>query len=99
MARIDLEESLYSAEFLVMCSGLLEDPLAQTDFPSGSDGKASAQCGRPGFDSWVRKIPWRRKWQSTPALWPGKSHGRRSLIGYSSWGGKELDPTERLHFH
>ena len=41
MARIDLEESLYSAEFLVMCSGLLEDPLAQTDFPSGSDGKAS----------------------------------------------------------
>ena len=46
----------------------------------------------------VRKIPWRRKWQSTPALLPGKSHGRRSLIGYSPWGRKESDTTERLHF-
>ena len=40
-----------------------------------------------------------RKWQSTPALLPGKSHGRRSLIGYSPWGRKESDTTERLHFH
>ena len=56
------------------------------------------QCGRPEFDSWVGKVPWRRKWQSTPALLPGKSHGRRSLIGYSPWGRKESDTTERLHF-
>ena len=41
---------------------------------------------------------WRRKWQSTPALLPGKSHGQRSLIGYSPWGRKESDTTERLHF-
>ena len=34
-----------------------------------------------------------------PALLSGKSHGRRSLIGYSPWGCKELDTTERLHFH
>ena len=61
--------------------------------------KLCLQCGRPGFDSWVGKIPWRRKWQPTPALLPGKSHGRRSLIGYSPWGRKELDTTERLHFH
>ena len=54
---------------------------------------------RPGFDSRVGKIPWRRKWQSTPALLPGKPHGRRSLIGYSPWGHKESDTTERLHFH
>ena len=46
------------------------------------------QCGRPGFDPWVRKIPWRRKWQSTPVLLPGKSHGQRSLVGYSPWGHK-----------
>ena len=52
------------------------------------------QCGRPGFDPWVRKIPWRRKWQSTPVLLPGKSHGQRSLVGYSPWGCKELDTTE-----
>ena len=43
-------------------------------------------------------LPW-RKWQSTPALLPGKSHGWRSLIGYSPWGRKESDTTERLHFH
>ena len=59
----------------------------------------SLQSGRPGFDSWVGKIPWRRKWQSTPALLPGKSHGQRILIGYSPWGLKESDTTERLHFH
>ena len=57
------------------------------------------QCGRPGFDPWVGKIPWRRKWQSTPVLLPGKSHGQRSLVGYSPWGGKESDMTKRLHFH
>ena len=40
---------------------------------------------------------------TTPVLLPGKSHGQRSLVGYSSWGPKELDTTERLtftfHFH
>ena len=41
------------------------------------------QCGRPGFDPWVRKIPWRRKWQPTPVFLPGESHGWRSLVGYS----------------
>ena len=40
------------------------------------------QCGRPGFDPWVRKILWRRKWQPTPVLLPGKSHGQRNLVGY-----------------
>ena len=34
-------------------------------------------------------MPWRRKWQSTPVLLPGKSHGQRSLVGYSPWGRKE----------
>ena len=41
---------------------------------------------------------WRRKWQPTPVLLPGESHGGRSLIGYSPWGCKELDTTEKLHF-
>ena len=53
----------------------------------------------PGFYPWVRKIPWRRKWQPTPVFLPGESHGRRSLVGSSPWGRKELDTTERLHFH
>ena len=47
-----------------------------------------------GFDFWVRKIPWRRKWQSTPVFLPGKFHGKRSLVGYSPWGCKETDMTE-----
>ena len=42
---------------------------------------ACLQCGRPGFDPWVGKIPWRRKWQSTLGLLPGKSHGEKSLVG------------------
>ena len=46
------------------------------------------------FDPWVRKIPWRRKWQPTPVLLPGESHGQRSLVGYSPWGRKESDMTE-----
>ena len=57
------------------------------------------QCRRPGFNPWVGKIPWRRKWQSTPVLLPRKSHGWRSLEGCSSWDFKESDTTERLHFH
>ena len=56
-----------------------------------------AMCGRPRF-TWARKIPWRRKWQSTPVLLPGKFHGWRSLVGSSAWGHKEPDMTERLHF-
>ena len=39
--------------------------------------------GRPRFDSWVGKIPWRRKWQPTRVLLPGKSHGQKSLVGYN----------------
>ena len=46
-----------------------------------------------------RKIPWRRKWQPTPVFLLGKCHRRRSLVGYSPRSCKELDTTERLHFH
>ena len=46
-------------------------------------GKESACQGRRlRFDPWVRKIPWRRKWQPTPVFLPGESHGQRSLAGY-----------------
>ena len=40
-----------------------------------------------------------RQWHPTPALLPGKSHGRRSLVGCSPWGCQESDTTEQLHFH
>ena len=42
---------------------------------------------------------WRRRWHPTPVLLPGKSHGRRSLVGYRPWGHQESDTTERLPFH
>ena len=59
------------------------------------NGKESTcQCGRHGFDLWVRKIPWRRKWQPTPVFLPGKSHRERHLVGYSSWGRKESNTTK-----
>ena len=49
---------------------------------------------------WLSSIPlWRRQWQSTPVHLPGKSHERRSLVGCSPWGRKELDRTEQPHFH
>ena len=54
------------------------------------------QCRKPRFDPWVGKIPWRRKWQSTPGFLPGKSHGQRGLVGYSPWSHKESETTEEL---
>ena len=47
----------------------------------------------------VSGIFWRRQWHPTPVLLPGKSHGRRGLVGCSPWGRYELYTTERLHFH
>ena len=52
--------------------------------------------GRHGLDPWVGTIPWRRKWQPTPAFLPEKSHRQRSLAGYSPKCCKESDVTERL---
>ena len=61
------------------------------------DGKASAYNeGDPGSIPGLGRSPG-RKWQATPVLLPGKSHRQRSLVGYSPWGRKESDTTERLH--
>jgi len=57
-------------------------------------GRVCLQYGRLRFDPWVRKISWIRKWLPTPVFLPGKSHGWRSLAGYSPWGCKESDTTE-----
>ena len=67
----------------------------------GASGKESAgQCGRherPGFDSWVGKISWRRAWQPTLVFLLGESHEQRNLEGYSPWGLKESETTETKH--
>ena len=66
------------------CMHALEKDLG---FLGGAIGKESAcQCRRHkrrGFDLWVRKTPWSRKWQPTPVFLPGESHGERRLAGYS----------------
>ena len=68
------------------------------DFPDGSSGKEptcqSRTFRRCRFNPWVGKIPWMRKWQPTPIILSGKSHGQWSLVGYSSYSCKESDTTE-----
>ena len=54
------------------------------------------RCRRHGFDPWTGKIPWRRKWQPTSVFLPGETHGQRNLVGYTPWGHKESETTERL---
>ena len=61
-----------------------------------------AKAGKPnrrGFDPWVGKIAWRRKWQPTPVFLHGESNGGKSLVGYNPRGRRESDRTELLHFH
>ena len=55
-------------------------------------------AGDPGLILGSGRFPWGRKWQHTPVLLPGESHGRRCLVGYSPWGRKESVMTEQLHF-
>ena len=69
-------------------------PRGKKGLKSGNEGRwhsgkeSACQCRRrrrPGFDSWVGKIPWRKERQPTPVCWPGEFHGQRSLAGYSPW--------------
>ena len=59
-----------------------------------SGKESTCQCRRCGFDPWVGKICWKRKWQTSPVFLPGKSNGQRSLVGSSPGGRQELDLTE-----
>ena len=59
--------------------------------------KKKKSCRQILIEPWSKIEPWRRKWQPTPGFVPGKPHGRRRLVGYSPWGCKESDTTERLH--
>ena len=69
-------------------------------FLGGASGKEPACQGRRHrryrFHPRVRKIPWRRVWQPTPAFLPGESHGQKSLAGHNPWGHTELDVTEEM---
>ena len=71
------------------------------DFPGGSDGKSVClQCRRPRFDPWVGKLFLEKEMaphSSQYSCLENSLDGRRSLVGYSPWGCKELDMIERLH--
>ena len=76
--------------------------LVLRDFTGGSDSKASAyNAGDPGLIPGSGRSPGEgdgKGWQPTPVVLPGKSHGRRNVVGYSPWGCKELDMIEPLCF-
>ena len=68
------------------------------DFPGGSDGKASVyNAGDPGSIPGSERSPGEGNGNPLQDSCLEISHGRRSLVGYSPWGRKELDTTERLH--
>ena len=54
---------------------------------------------RPTFNSWIGKIPWRKKWQLTSAFLPEEFHGQRTLVGYSAWGHKVLTTFSHSHLY
>ena len=65
---------------------LIWQPKLKERPPWWLSGKEPAcQCRRRLSDPWVRKIPWRRKWQPPPVFLTGKYRGQRSLVSYSSW--------------
>ena len=83
---------IYNPCFLLVSLCLLHFlPFSHLLFELGSMGLQS--------QTWQRDWTTRRQWHPTPVLLPGKSHGRRSLVGCSPWGREESDMTERLHFH
>ena len=93
-------QSLCSLKKLKYLSLLLSCNTTLWGFPGGSGKETACQCRRHkrhGFMSQeVTKIHWSRKQQPTPVFLPGKCHRERSLVGYSPWGHKESDMTERL---
>ena len=98
---IPRELLLSPSEFKLIRWFRVGPPVAFPGSPSGRE--PACKCRRRkkiGFDPWVRKIPWRRKWQPVLVFLPGESHGQRNLVDYSPWGRKESGTTEWLtHTH
>ena len=64
-------------------------------FRGGSDSKESVCCGRPGFNPWVRKIPWRKTWQPTPVFLPDGLHS----VGLQKFGQDGSNLVQRTPFN
>ena len=75
----------------------LWDPVKESSKEALRQERICLQCRshrKLRSDSWMGKIPWRRKWQPSPVFLPGEFHGQRSVVGYSPWGCTESDRTE-----
>ena len=80
---------------------LQQFPIKSSHLDGTSYKESACQCSRHkryGFDPWVRKISWSRKWQPAPVFLPGKLHGQRGLVGYSQWGCKESGTAEHIPY-
>ena len=88
----------YMLLFTILCVLILDSDYQRAPLMVQMVKESACQCRRlkrRGFNPWVDKIPWRRKWQPTLVFLPGESHGQKSLAGYSPWSHKELATTER----
>ena len=78
---------------MLIDEGQVKRALTKVQLPRWRSGKEPTcqcrRCRRHRFDPWIRKILCRRKRQPIPVSLPGKSHGQRSLEGYSPWGRKD----------
>ena len=91
--RISLASGFYDVRTIIIFSYCFKkQKLVYQGFPGGDSGKEPVcqcrRCRRCGFDPWIGKLPWRRRWQPSPVFLSEKSHGRRSLAGYSPQGRK-----------
>ena len=82
--------SMLNSQFICISVSLLWDSLVTQTV------KNLTALQETRFDSWVRKILWRREWLPTPVFLPGELYGQRSLGSYSPWGHKESDTSEIL---
>ena len=92
---------MFPLGWLLFCFFFLDYIIIPLSGPPGwyCGKESTCHCRGCGFDPWIGKIPWRRKWQPTPDSFLEKSHGQRSLASYSPWGHKESDMTEQLNTH
>ena len=80
---------------LTVC-GLMDYSPPGSSVPGGSEDKESGFNQRPSLNPWVRKIPWRRKWQIHSTILAWRIPWTESLVVYSPWDCKESDKTEQL---
>ena len=80
-------KSMLCIIYTILCIIYIYNIMGLPRWLSGKESTSQyRRLKRCRFNPWVRKIPWRKKWQPTPIFLPEKSHGQGSLAGYSPWG-------------